>query len=89
VTATSTNLDLLLDVDLDVTADLGTARLSVAEVLALGPGSIVEFGKSVDQALDLRVNGRTVARGEIVAVEGRFGLRITELAGGASGSLAP
>ncbi len=89
MTATSTNLDLLLDVDLDVTADLGTARLSVAEVLALGPGSIVEFGKSVDQALDLRVNGRTVARGEIVAVEGRFGLRITELAGGASGSLAP
>jgi flagellar motor switch protein FliN/FliY len=85
----SANLDLLLEVDLDVTADLGTARLSVAEVLGLGPGSIVEFGKSVDQALDLRVNGRTIARGEIVAVEGRFGLRITELVAGTNGNAAP
>jgi flagellar motor switch protein FliN/FliY len=83
------NLDLLLEVDLDVTAELGSARMSVADVLALGPGAVVEFGKSVEQALDLKVNGRTIARGEIVAVDGRFGLRITELVGSGSANGAP
>ena len=73
------NFDLLLGVDLEVSADLGSAQLTIAEVLALGPGSVVEFRRTVDQPLDLKVNGRLIARGEIVAIDGRFGLRITEL----------
>jgi flagellar motor switch protein FliN/FliY len=73
------NLDLLLGVDLEVTADIGTALMSVQRVLALGPGSVVEFRRTVDQPIDLKVNGTVIARGEIVAVDGRFGLRITEL----------
>jgi flagellar motor switch protein FliN/FliY len=73
------NLDLLLGVDLEVTADIGTAQMSVQRVLALGPGSVVEFRRTVDQPIDLKVNGTVIARGEIVAVDGRFGLRITEL----------
>jgi flagellar motor switch protein FliN/FliY len=73
------NLDLLLGVDLEVTADIGAALMSVQRVLALGPGSVVEFRRTVDQPIDLKVNGTVIARGEIVAVDGRFGLRITEL----------
>jgi flagellar motor switch protein FliN/FliY len=53
--------------------------MSVQRVLALGPGSVVEFRRTVDQPIDLKVNGTVIARGEIVAVDGRFGLRITEL----------
>jgi flagellar motor switch protein FliN/FliY len=73
------NHDLLLGVDLEVTADIGAALMSVQRVLALGPGSVVEFRRTVDQPIDLKVNGTVIARGEIVAVDGRFGLRITEL----------
>ncbi len=75
------SLDLLLGVDLEVTADIGTAPLSIAAILALGPGSVVEFRKSASEPIDLKVNGRTIARGEIVSVDGRFGLRITEIVG--------
>jgi flagellar motor switch protein FliN/FliY len=78
------NLDLLLGVDLEVTADIGTALMSVQRILALGPGSVIEFRRTVDQPIDLKVNGTVIARGEIVAVDGRFGLRITELAANAA-----
>jgi flagellar motor switch protein FliN/FliY len=73
------NLDLLLNVDLEVTAEIGTTPISIAEVLALAPGSVVEFRRTIEQPVDLKVNGRLLARGEIVAVDGRFGLRVTEL----------
>ena len=78
------NLDLLLGVDLEVTADIGTALMSVQRILALGPASVIEFRRTVDQPIDLKVNGTVIARGEIVAVDGRFGLRITELAANAA-----
>jgi flagellar motor switch protein FliN/FliY len=71
------NLDLLLNVDLEVTAEIGTTPISIAEVLALAPGSVVEFRRTIEQPVDLKVNGRLLARGEIVAVDGRFGLRVT------------
>ena len=87
IDTTHANLDFLMGVDLDVSADFGTAPLSIAQILALGPGSVVEFKRAVDEPIDLKVNGRTVARGEIVAVDGRFGLRITELV--AAGGKAP
>ncbi|MGH7708631.1 MAG: FliM/FliN family flagellar motor switch protein [Vulcanimicrobiaceae bacterium] len=73
------NLELLLGVVLEVTADIGSTPMSVQQILALGPGSVVEFRRTVDQPIDLKVNGTVIARGEIVAVDGRFGLRITEL----------
>lgn len=75
------NLDLLLGVDLEVTADIGSVPLTIAQILALGAGSVVEFRKTVNEPIDLKVNGRTIARGEIVAVDGRFGLRLTEIIG--------
>jgi flagellar motor switch protein FliN/FliY len=73
------NLDVLLDVPLRVVAELGGCSLPVARILALGAGSIVELDRPAGGPVDLRVNEKLVARGEIVAVDERFGVRITEL----------
>jgi flagellar motor switch protein FliN len=73
------NIGLLLHVPLHLTVALGSAKMSVAEILKLGTGSIVELDRSVNHPVDLLVNDRPIARGEIVAIEESFGLRITEL----------
>jgi flagellar motor switch protein FliN/FliY len=73
------NIGLLMHVPLQLTVRLGGCRISVAEVLKLGTGSIVELDRSVNQPVDLLVNDRPIARGEIVAVGESFGLRLTEL----------
>jgi flagellar motor switch protein FliN/FliY len=73
------NVGLLMHVPLQLTVRLGSCRISVAEVLKLGTGSIVELDRSVNQPVDLLVNDRPIARGEIVAVGESFGLRLTEL----------
>jgi flagellar motor switch protein FliN/FliY len=70
---------LLLHVPLQLTVEVGTCTISVAEILKLGTGSIVELDRPVDQPVNLLVNNRPIARGEIVAVEENFGLKITEL----------
>ena len=73
------SLDLLLDVPLMLSVELGRCRMAVAEVLRLGPGSVVELQKPVGDALDIYVNERLVARGEAVMVGERYGVRITEV----------
>ncbi|HXO17238.1 MAG TPA: flagellar motor switch protein FliN [Candidatus Dormibacteraeota bacterium] len=73
------NIDLLMHVPLHLTAELGSCKMSVAEILELGTGSVVELDRSANHPVDLLVNGRPIARGEIVAVEENFGVRITEL----------
>jgi flagellar motor switch protein FliN len=75
----SNNIDLLMDVDLPVSIELGRTRMKIADLLALGPGSIVELDKLVGEPVDLLVNQKIVARGEVVVVEESFGLRITQL----------
>jgi flagellar motor switch protein FliN/FliY len=72
-------LDRLLHVPLELTAQLGSATMLVRDVLALGEGSIVALDRIASAPVDLRVNDRLVARGEIVAVDDRYGVRITEL----------
>jgi flagellar motor switch protein FliN len=72
-------IGLLKHVPLRLTVELGSAKMPVAEILKLGTGSIVELDRSVDHPVDLLVNDRPIARGEIVAVGENFGLRITEL----------
>ena len=64
---------------LDVTVELGRARVSIQELLALGPGSVVELDKLAGEPLDILVNGRLVARGEAVVVNDKFGVRITDI----------
>lgn len=72
-------LELLLDVPLDVTVELGRARVSIQELLALGPGSVVELDKLAGEPLDILINNRLVARGEAVVVNDKFGVRITDI----------
>jgi flagellar motor switch protein FliN len=73
------NLGVLLHVPLRLSVVLGSCTMPIAELLKLGAGSIVELDRAVAQPVDLLVNDRPIARGEIVAIDESFGLRITEL----------
>ena len=72
-------LDLLLDVPLEVSVELGRSRMTIHELLGLSPGSIIELDKIAGEPLDIIVNGRLVARGEAVVVNDKFGVRITDI----------
>ena len=72
-------MDLLLDVPLDISVELGRARMTIQDLLALGPGSVIELDKIAGEALDILVNDRLVARGEAVVVNDKFGVRITDI----------
>jgi flagellar motor switch protein FliN len=72
-------LDMLLDVPLDVSVELGRCRMTIQDLLALGPGSVIELDKVAGEALDILVNDRLVARGEAVVVNDKFGIRITDI----------
>jgi flagellar motor switch protein FliN/FliY len=71
--------ELLLDVPLDVTVQLGRTRMTIQELLSLGPGSVVELDKVAGEPLDIIINDRLVARGEAVVVNDKFGVRITDI----------
>ena len=73
------NLDLLLDIPLEVTVELGRARLTLRELLGLTAGSVVELAKLAGESLDVLVNGTLVARGECVMVNDKFGVRLTDI----------
>jgi flagellar motor switch protein FliN len=73
------NLDLLLHVPLQLTAELGGCRMSLAQILKLGVGSVVELDRLAGEPIDVLVNDRPIARGEIVAIDERFAVRITSL----------
>jgi len=74
------SLDLVLEISMPVTVELGRATMTVHELLQLGPGSVVELDKSAGEAVDLYVRGVCFACGEVVVVDNNFGLRITEVA---------
>ena len=75
------NLELLLDVPVGLTVELGSCHLPMRDVLNLNVGSIVQLDKVADAPVELRVNDKLIARGEVVVVENRFGIKITELIG--------
>jgi flagellar motor switch protein FliN/FliY len=72
-------IDLLHDVEMDISAELGRARMSVRELLSLSPGTVVELDRAAGSPADLLVNGRLIARGEVVVIDENFGIRITEI----------
>ncbi|MFC3098910.1 MULTISPECIES: flagellar motor switch protein FliN [Alteraurantiacibacter] len=76
-------LDLIRDVDVTLTVELGRTRLPLKDVLALGEDSVVPLGRQVDEMFDVLVNGKLIARGEVVTEGNRFALRIVEMAGDA------
>ena len=73
------NLDLLLDVQVPVTVEVGATRMTLDEVLDLVPGRVVRLDKKAEDPVDLRVNGKLIARGEVVMVDDCYGLRITRI----------
>jgi flagellar motor switch protein FliN/FliY len=73
------NLDLLLDVEMPVSVSFGRAQLPLKDVMKLTTGSIVELSRSVSEPVDIIVNNFVIARGEVVVVEGNFGVRIKEI----------
>jgi flagellar motor switch protein FliN/FliY len=75
----SRRLELLLDVPLDLSVELGRTRMSIQDLLNLSPGSVVELDKIAGEPLDILVNDRLIARGEAVVVNDKFGVRITDI----------
>ena len=73
------DLDLILDIPLDVTVELGNAKMPVNELLQLGQGSIVELTKPVGDHLDIYVNNKLIAKGEVVIVDEKFGIRVADI----------
>ncbi|NPV84689.1 MAG: flagellar motor switch protein FliN [Anaerolineae bacterium] len=73
------NLSMLMGVNLNLTVELGRANLSVRQVLDLQKGSVVELDRIAGEAVDVYVNDRLIARGDVVVVDDKFGVRITEL----------
>ncbi|WP_226017584.1 flagellar motor switch protein FliN [Novosphingobium sp. FKTRR1] len=76
--------DLLKDVDVRLTVELGRTEMKLKDVLSLSEESVIMLDRLTDELLDVMVNGKLIARGEVVQQGDRFGLRIVELAGGAS-----
>jgi flagellar motor switch protein FliN/FliY len=73
------NMDMVLDIRLRATARLGSIEMPLGDVLSFGPGTIIDVGRLVDEPVDLLVNNKLIARGDIVVVDEKYGLRITEI----------
>lgn len=72
-------LDFILDIPLDISAELGRSRLLINELLQLGQGSVVELNKLAGEPLEVYVNGKIIARGEAVVINEKFGIRLTDI----------
>lgn len=77
--ATPDNLDVILDIDMPLSVRFGEAVLSLDLLTRLGPGSLIELSRQPDDPVDVLINGRLVARGEVVVVSGNYGVRVTEV----------
>ena len=74
------NLDLVLDIEVPVTVELGHASVRIEDLLALHVGAVLELDRRAGDAVDILVNGQPIARGEVVVVDDAFGVRITSIA---------
>lgn len=75
------NLDKILDVNVDVSVEVGRTRMSIRDIKALNQGAIIELDRAAGTPLDVLVNGTLVARGEVVVVKEKFGIMLTEVVG--------
>jgi flagellar motor switch protein FliN/FliY len=76
---TRAGMDLLAGLQMNVSVELGRTELTVADVLGLGPGSVIELNKLAGEPVDILVNDRLIARGEVVVVDENFGVRVVEV----------
>lgn len=79
-TVPARNIERLLDVKLDVVVRFGTTSVPLRDVARMGVGAMIELDRGVEEPVELLVNGKTLARGEVVVVDGYYGVRITEIA---------
>jgi flagellar motor switch protein FliN/FliY len=73
------DINFLLDIPLVVTVEIGRTRMLIKDLLQLGQGSVVEYDKLVGEPMDVLVNGKLIARGEVVVVNEKFGIRLTDI----------
>jgi flagellar motor switch protein FliN/FliY len=78
-------MDLLFDVTLPVSVELGKTKMTIKEVLAMSPGTVVELDRAAGEPVDVLVSGKVIGKGEVVVVEEKFGVRISELTGAMEG----
>jgi flagellar motor switch protein FliN/FliY len=79
VEPSSAELERLYDVPVELAVEIGRTQMTIRETLALGPGSIVTLNRLAGEPVDLLVNGKPIARGEVVVLDEEFGLRVTEV----------
>jgi len=77
--AEANNIGLLMDVTMNITVELGRATMTIRDILSLGEGSIIELQKLAGEPVDLLVNGKLIARGEVVVIDENFGVRVTDI----------
>ena len=75
----SVNMEFLLDISLDVTVELGRTKMLINDMLKLGQGSVIELSKLAGESLDILANQKPIARGEVVVVNEKYGVRLTEV----------
>ncbi|MDL1962742.1 MAG: flagellar motor switch protein FliN [Deltaproteobacteria bacterium] len=75
----SANMELILDIPLEITVEVGRTRILIAELLKLGQGSVVELTKVAGETLEIFANKKLIARGEVVVIKEKYGIRITEI----------
>jgi flagellar motor switch protein FliN/FliY len=73
------SLDMLMDIGLQVTVELGRARMTIRDVLSLGPGTVVELNRIAGEPVDILINGKPIAKGEVVVLGDMFGVRVTDI----------
>lgn len=73
------DLEMLLDVPVVMTVEVGRKSLAIKDLLSLTPGSVVTFDRSVTEPMDVMINGTLIARGEVVSADGKFGLRLVDI----------
>jgi flagellar motor switch protein FliN/FliY len=73
------DLDLILDIPLDVSAELGRVKMLVNNLLQLGQGSIIELDKPLGEPLEIYINNKLIARGEVVVADEKYGIRVTDI----------
>ena len=77
-----TNMRMLYDVEMTLTAEIGRTRLPVRQLLELAPGAVLELDRTAGSPADVMVNGRLIARGEVVVVDEAYGIKVTEIVSG-------
>jgi len=79
ISKTASNIDFLLDIPLEISIELGRTKMLINELLKLGQGSVIELSKFAGETLDVLANQRLIAKGEVVVINDKYGIRLTEI----------